>query len=197
MRQVSVWSVALFVMALVGMDLAATPACGGGEVFVSVRRSAGACGSKVLVQREALRFETGLAIVPFAVPVAVPVATVGGPSVFYGVSRYSPRLESAGYGGAAQGDVEQTDRADEVPREAKHEAVGVMVRRCGACHTGAASQGEMRLFEEEGRPVERLPRHRIVDAVERGAMPPGEERLSEAEREALRDWARLPRDLVW
>jgi mono/diheme cytochrome c family protein len=145
--------------------------------------------------RAAVKLDTGLVIVPFAVPVAVPVATVAQPSVLYSYRQYAPAYAPAA--AASLG-------ADSPPPAATKsneplDAAGILVRRCAQCHTGAAAQGQMQLFQSSGEIVSKLPRQAIVDAVERGTMPKPANvpRLTEPEIEALRHWARPPRDLAY
>ncbi|MBL8825382.1 MAG: hypothetical protein JNM18_00255, partial [Planctomycetaceae bacterium] len=68
---------------------------------------------------------------------------------------------------------------------------------------GDGAQGQLSLFNSEGKLLEKLPRHVIADQVipdEQGlaAMPPaGRPRLTAEEIRALRRWATQTRDVVF
>lgn len=138
--------------------------------------------------RAALKLDTGLVIVPFAVPVAVPVATVVQPSVLYSYRQYAPNYAlNAAQPATATKSTEPLD------------AVVILTRRCAECHAGSAAQGQLQLFQSTGNIVAKLPRQAILDAVERGSMPKpaSAPRLTDAELDALRQWAKPPRDLAY
>lgn len=137
-------------------------------------------------RRTVVKVEVGLAVVPFAVPVAVPVAVVSQPAVFY-----ARRVDRMG---------DQVDGAAAMPNQVSRmpsTAEAVLRARCASCHTGESAKGELNLFEQEGALVERLPRRAILDAVVEGRMPKGVATLTEEEIEALREWAKPPRELVY
>ena len=75
----------------------------------------------------------------------------------------------------------------------------VLDARCVSCHSGDGAGGELVIADEEGHIAEKLPRHRMLRAIEAGKMPPPKETapLEPAEIEAIRHWARLPRDLAY
>ncbi len=139
----------------------------------------------------AAKLETGLVIVPFAVPVAVPVATVRQPSVLYSFRSYA-----AGYG---TGSSFQPGTQMRVDTSADPDAANILTRRCAACHSGASSQGGLRLFDDTGGLLAKLPRRRVLESVEAGRMPKPADapRLTPAEIEMLRQWAQPPRELEY
>ena len=129
---------------------------------------------------------SGLVVVPFAVPVGVPVATFVRPSVVYGydAGRMLAVDREARLGEDVVGP--HMDRAEQVLR-----------RRCVACHAGAEAAGGVRLFDESGALLSRLPRWRVWESVESGKMPEGGERLTSEELEWIRNWAKPPPDVVY
>jgi hypothetical protein len=139
-----------------------------------------------------VKLDTGLVIVPFAVPVAVPVATVRQPSVLYGYRGYA-----APYG-AADGRESASASPSRVPAPGEEEAAGLLTRRCASCHSGPQPQGRLQMFDAAGL-LARLPRRQILESVESGRMPlPLESpRLSPAEIDVLRQWSQPPRELVY
>ncbi len=130
-----------------------------------------------------------LTIVPFAVPVAVPVATVSYPSVLYGVR------ESVTYPPATS----HFEPAS-LPSASQQDAVTILTRHCAVCHGVLNPQGEQTFFQADGRLLDKLPRHLMLDAVSGNApsMPPaGRAKLSPAEIQVIRAWATLPRNLTY
>ena len=141
-----------------------------------------------------VRLDSGLVIVPFAVPVAVPVATVAEPALFYS------------YGSNADWDVRQsTEEASQRATSDVHDnpamspPVTILRRHCAACHSGPDAKGHLAMFDESGRLAEKLPRHVMLEQIELGTMPrpAAASRLDEAEVEAIRRWSTPPRDLRW
>lgn len=176
---------------------------------------------------------SGLAIVPFAVPVAVPVAVVARPTVFYSYRSLGAAAgPAASVDPSAAATVSLPPAASPAPGAAALPAEGVntarsgddpwrgaaaevLTRRCAACHRGVnnptdaghaadpAAAARPALFDAAGVLAPRLPRRRIVEAVEPRAdgpprMPPaGEPPLAPEELRVLRSWAEVPRDLAW
>jgi mono/diheme cytochrome c family protein len=139
---------------------------------------------------QATKLDTGLVIVPFAVPVAVPVATVRQPSVLYSFRSYASAYQTS----------PQMTAPAATPAMAKPaDAASVLARRCASCHSGAAAQGRLALFDDTGALLSKLPRRRIVEAVESGRMPQPASavRLTNAEIELLRVWAQPPAELEY
>lgn len=98
---------------------------------------AGGCfhsGRRVrFVNQKQVVVQSGLEIVPFAIPVAVPVATVQTPQVFYGYG--------GGYGGGAHASpFSAGGQCTDAPggRDAAPPAVldGQAVSKCAGCHSG-------------------------------------------------------------
>jgi hypothetical protein len=148
--------------------------------------SAGLAAGTTIKARSAVKLDTGLVIVPFAVPVAVPVATVRQPSVLYSYRGYAASASSSNI----------------PPAEAARSPADVgaiLARHCAACHSGIAAQGRMQMFDEGGQLLVKLPRRWIVEAVEAGRMPQPAEapRLTPAELDVLRRWSQPPRELVY
>ena len=142
-----------------------------------------------------VRLNTGLVIVPFAVPVAVPVATVTQPGVLYSYRQYAlPQPAEAA-------PVAPPTAAASQPQQPTEPLDGpaVLAKHCASCHTGAAVQGDLQIFQAPGRIVEKLPRQSLLEAVEQGRMPQpaSAPRLTPQEIEILRQWARPPRDLAY
>jgi mono/diheme cytochrome c family protein len=146
---------------------------------------AGGTASK---SRAAAKLDTGLVIVPFAVPVAVPVAIVRQPSVLYSYRGYA-----AAYAAPA------SNVATAPVATVADDSTAILARRCASCHSGSAAQGQLSLFDDAGRLLAKLPRRRMLEAVEAGRMPQPAEapRLSPEELDVLRRWAQPPRDLVY
>ena len=136
-------------------------------------------------------------VAPFAVPVAVPVAVVQQPTLFYGVSRYAPQT-----GAAVTNDTPPTSSIV-APSSLRAEVDAILVRRCAECHRTEQPHGDVWLFDIAGKPLEKLPRQWLVDvtaptAIGPTAMPPaGREKLTPAEWETLRQWARMPKSFVY
>jgi mono/diheme cytochrome c family protein len=159
--------------------------------------------SHVAARSSDARLDTGLAIVPFAVPVAVPVATVRQPSVLYSFRSYVAAYDTASNQHlSTQHSVLSTQPAaggSTSVGAAVPDAINILTRRCAACHSGASAQGSLRLFGDAGGLLARLPRRRILEAVEAGRMPKPAEapRLTPTEIEVLRQWAQPPRELEY
>jgi hypothetical protein len=116
----------------------------------------------------------GLTIAPFAIPVAVPVATISQPAVFYSYSQYrvAPNVTSAG---------------QLTPPAASLTAAAVLEQRCAACHNGVGAQGTFTIAA-----AEELSRERRVDVLDRVTsndprrrMPPDGQPLTPDELRAL------------
>jgi uncharacterized membrane protein len=145
-----------------------------------------------------------LTVVPFAVPVAVPVATVVQPTYVYAYGAYA-----ASTGPAATATVAATGQDADILEEADiqkgtsevldRRAVDVLSKRCVSCHSGEGAGGDLVMADEEGHIADKLPRHRMLRAIESGKMPPPKEAppLEPSDVEAIRHWARLPRDLAY
>lgn len=138
-----------------------------------------------------------ITVAPFAVPVAVPVAIVQRPTLFYGVSGYA-------VGGASSMPTRTQLASPAVSDEPlREQAAAVLKRRCAECHQGTQAQGGLALFDDDGRLELLLPRHLLLDATEPSAekvpaMPPGgREKLSHEEWQILKQWARMPKSFVY
>ncbi|MBI2826378.1 MAG: hypothetical protein HYX69_17005 [Planctomycetia bacterium] len=168
---------------------------------------------------QAIVADNRVTVAPFAVPVAVPVATVTQPTVFYRYGEYVPpavAVPAFAETSAAGSGTSPTPSPDEhaaagrptVPAGAAvvtsdDAAIHILARHCAKCHSGPLAKGGKQFFDAEGRLFARLPRHVIVEMAEpneagRERMPPGElPKLSDDELKALRQWAKLPRDAVY
>lgn len=162
----------------------------------AAERCTATCSRVATIRSSAVRLESGLVVVPFAVPVAVPVATIARPTVLYSYQQYaSPDAEHVAP------PEERRDKDDSVRPAAVADGVAEVLQRCAACHQGPSAKGDLRLFDDLGRLYEQLPRHRIYKMVASGKMPPegsGLEPLDDDERHRLLEWALdLPDDVVY
>lgn len=148
--------------------------------------------------------ETSLVVVPFAVPVAVPVAVVQQPTLFYGVSAYAPPVAVSPAMSTA---VAPSSTANALPSPVddplRAQVAPLLARRCAECHQGSQSQGNLMLFDGDGRLLDKLPRQLVVEhatAVEGKlpTMPPGDRApLTSDEQALVRKWATLPKRLSY
>lgn len=152
----------------------------------------------VPVLTKQVELDSGLVIVPFAVPVAVPVATVSEPTLLYGYSRYGtdPEAENDSVVGEPADVTDKPAGQNDAVIEA---AVAILRRNCARCHSPPDPKGSLAMFDESDRLLERLPRRAIVEEVSAGKMPLGTDGhpapLSANEIDVLRQWARPPREL--
>jgi hypothetical protein len=130
------------------------------------------CRTRVVV-------DGGLTIVPFAVPVATPVAVINPGGVLYAATP-PPVVASVPTAPANTSADAQTmaPSADELAefrawRAAKgnraNAATTLVARHCATCHSGAAPKGNLSLTSVLSPEV----RLRAIHAVLEGAMPPG------------------------
>jgi mono/diheme cytochrome c family protein len=152
----------------------------------------------------AAKSNNGLVIVPFAVPVAVPVATVQQPSVLYSFRRYADEsLTASTPVTLPQGEREERSAASSLSTapasSSQLDAAAVLSRHCASCHRGSASQGSLMLFDTAGTLLNRLPRQAVLEAVEQNRMPQPATatRLTAQEIDLLRAWAKPPKDLLY
>lgn len=134
-------------------------------------------------------------VAPFAIPVAVPVAVVQQPTLFYGYGRYAP---------AALPAVPITPAA--TPPIAEDPAVSIaalLKKHCAECHQGPTARGGLQLFATDGVPLALLPRQALAEACAPtdGAaptMPPaGRTPLTPKEQALVRKWAVPPKEMKW
>lgn len=164
----------------------------------AVVRAGGFCVSSPVVSSNVVT-ANGLTIVPFAVPVAVPVATLANPPLMYSYQQQA--------GVAASTSVTTSTATVTVPKAtvepASDDPTLIFRRHCVECHRGSSAQGKLSLFDAAGSLLDKLPRHVIVDAIipdenGRAAMPPtGRPRLTADEVRTLRRWATSSRDVVF
>ncbi len=165
-----------------------------GVVFTagSIAWAGGVCQTANVVQSNALVQSSSLTVVPFAIPVAVPVATVANPAVLYSYQQQA---------GVNVSSSSATTIKPAAP--VSTDPVAILQRHCVECHRGDGAQGHLSLFGNDGKLLEKLPRHVIADQVipdEQGqsAMPPvGRPRLTTDEVRSLRRWATQARDVVF
>jgi len=153
----------------------------------------------------------GLVIVPFAVPVAVPVAVVQQPTLFYGVSAYAPLVATTPAVSTAAATT-STATSTSAPASAsaspaddplRAQVAPLLSRRCAECHRGSQAQGDLMLFDGDGRLLDKLPRQLVVEhatAVDGKPpmMPPGDRTpLTSDEQAVVRKWATLPKRLSY
>ena len=144
--------------------------------------------TSAVVLRQDVRLDSGLVVVPFAVPVAVPVATISRPTLFYSYRQFAtPAI--------------QQDQTEVWPGGTRHrpanDAVRTLSRRCAACHSGPDAKGELEMFDLDGRIIDKLPRQLMLEMIRAGKMPIGKQPqlLSEEEIRQIETWATPPRDL--
>ena len=158
---------------------------------------------------------SNLVVAPFAVPVAVPVAVVQQPTLFYGVSAYAPPIATSP---TAQSPPPLTTSAasptspaaaalakDALPADdaLRAQVAALLTHRCAECHRGSQAQGGLMLFDIDGRLLDKLPRLLIVDAAthvdgKAPAMPPGDRPpLTSDEQALVRKWAATPKRLSY
>jgi hypothetical protein len=131
-------------------------------------------------RQRVVRRETALVVVPFAVPVATPVAVVNPTGVFYS---YSP--SAAAYGAASDDDWRQFEefrRWKESRQTAASPGTPAVANSCLKCHAGAAAKGNFRL---DG-PLDADTRLRAIREV-LGKRMPKDKPLSAGEISALVD----------
>ena len=135
---------------------------------------------------------SGLTLTPFAIPVAVPVATLGSPGLLYRVRDEASMIPAR-----------LTDRPVEPTTAARIDIPALLIERCGSCHRGAAPPGGLTLLDAQGSLLAKLPRRRIFEAVapdDHGhvRMPPAPRAsLTREELERLAAWAEPPRELEY
>lgn len=87
-------------------------------------------------------------VAPFAIPVAVPVAVVQQPTLFYGYGRYVPATTVDPAANAAR----PTNTAPAVA-DAPTVSIGALLKKhCAECHQGATARGGLQLFAADGSP---------------------------------------------
>lgn len=144
-------------------------------------RAEAPCRPRVVVRQKVVVAAQEAVVVPFAVPVAVPVATVRAPSVLY-----------------AYGSAGVTAMPTAMAPTTENPAEAALRASCIQCHRGAAAKGGLAIFDDEGRLRAKLPRHVLWGMIAQGKMPPeGAPALGEDARRALEAWARVPRELEW
>jgi hypothetical protein len=145
---------------------------------------------------------SGLVVVPFAVPVAVPVSVISQPAVFYSYREYA--TPNAGLSDTDTPPTSTSDSATTVPlAPSADRAVALLTSRCAKCHTGVSPPGHLQIFDVAGQIVPKLPRRAILEMVSPDAtgaqrMPPKDlPKLTAEELATLGEWARPPRDLKY
>jgi len=143
-------------------------------------------------------------IVPFAVPVAVPVATIASPTLFYSYQQQARSYTSTTSPSPPTSANQEPSLTDPNPRPSTSlDPQTILTRHCAECHRAAAAQGGLTLFSADGQLAPKLPRHLVLNAIvpdesNQVAMPPASRpRLSVEESRALRKWATLPRDVLF
>ena len=136
-------------------------------------------------------------VAPFAIPVAVPVAVVQQPTLFYGYGRYVPATTVDPAANAAR----PTNTAPAVA-DAPTVSIGALLKKhCAECHQGATARGGLQLFAADGSPLALLPRQALAEACAPadGAAPtmppPGRAPLTPEEQALVRRWAVPPKTL--
>ncbi len=134
-------------------------------------------------------------VAPFAIPVAVPVAVVQQPTLFYGYGRYAPPAPST-----------TPTVAPTIADESTAAITALLRKHCAECHQGPTARGGLQLFAAAGEPLTPLPRQALAEAcapsdglLTNGAaptMPPaGRTPLTPEEQALVRRWAVPPKTL--
>ena len=128
-------------------------------------------------------------VAPFAIPVAVPVAVVQQPTLFYGYGRYAPAA---------------TPAATVTPAVVADPSISIaalLKKHCAECHQGPTARGGLQLFAADGVPLALLPRQALADACAPAdgsaptMPPPGRTPLTPQEQSQVRQWAVPPKTL--
>lgn len=149
--------------------------------------------SAVVVRQDVL-LDSGLVVVPFAVPVAVPVATVTRPTLFYSYRQFaSPTIQREDAGRLPDGASRHVGR----PHEATDDAVRILSDSCAKCHSGPDAKGGLEMFGLDGQITPKLPRQSMLEMIRAGKMPAGKQPrlLTEEETRQIETWATPPRSL--
>ena len=137
-------------------------------------------------------------VAPFAIPIAVPVAVVQRPTLFYGHGRYTPAAPPA---------PSTTPTVAPTVADESTVAIAALLRKhCAECHQGPTARGGLQIFAAAGAPLALLPRQALAEAcapsdgpLTGGAaptMPPaGRMPLTPAEQALVRRWAVPPKTL--
>jgi mono/diheme cytochrome c family protein len=113
--------------------------------------------------------ESALIVVPFAVPVAVPVAVVQQPTLFYGVNAYAPPVASSPSAVVPATSVTTAmGPTSPVDDPLRTQVAAILSRRCAECHRASQSQGDLVLFDVDGRLLDKLPRQLVVEQATTG-----------------------------
>ena len=156
----------------------------------------GPCHTTIVTQPSAVT------IVPFAIPVAVPVATIASPTVFYSY-QHQARSYTSTTSPPTLASQEPSSTAPTSRPSSPLDPQTMLTRHCAECHLAPAAQGVLTLFSADGQVAPKLPRHLVLTAVvpdesHQVAMPPASRpRLSVEESRALRKWATLSRDVLF
>ncbi len=88
---------------------------------------------------------SAVTVAPFAIPVAVPVAVVQQPTLFYGYGRYAPAATPA---------PPITPAAmTPVAEEPTVSIAALLTKHCAECHQGPTARGGLQLFAADGVPL--------------------------------------------
>lgn len=164
-------------------------------MFTAVLSAAIACGAVCNQQVAVQQFAANVAITPFAIPVAVPVASVQNPSLFYNYNSYASQYSDNSYGGyAASGaGTAWEDRlaarvAEKVLSRVNSispaSAQTLVASNCVKCHQGEDAKGAYRMDVPltEGKklkaitriladdPAKRMPKGKTLGAEELGKL---------------------------
>ena len=126
-------------------------------------------------------------VAPFAIPVAVPVAVVQQPTLFYGYGRYAPAALTA----------------PPIAEEPTVSIAALLKKHCAECHQGPTARGGLQFFAADGVPLALLPRQALaeacapIDGAAPTMPPPGRTPLTPDEQAQVRRWAVPPKTLKW
>lgn len=131
--------------------------------------------SSVFVVQSNIRF------VPFAIPVAVPVAIINVPSVVYGYS---------GYSAAYRQQVQPVIEPQKAEAKVSYTAAEIVTNRCTKCHSGDEPKGGFNLHDANLAELDRDTRFKMLLRImepDKGKRMPKDGELSREEFDALVD----------
>jgi uncharacterized membrane protein len=189
-------------MKLLGAIVIVASVVVGGQAVAAMRRPAQrVVRTAVVAQSESA---SGLVVLPFAVPVAVPVTVLSQPAVLYSYRQYAePNVAPPAAEPASSAPIAPSATAPAPTAAVVDPVVALLSARCAKCHTGATPPGHLQIFDAAGQIVAKLPRRAIVDMVSpdaggRQRMPPDDlPKLNSDEWTAIGQWARPPKELLY
>lgn len=147
----------------------------------------GAAECATLLRGRGSTVDRRLAIVPFAIPVATPVAVVNSGGVLYAAG--GPPVASATTSSELDADELADFRAWRAAKVARSTLPSSAVNEhCGRCHSGATPKGSFNLTGSSSAEV----RLRAIDAALHGEMPPGNPLSTDELTRLLQELSKVP-----